>query len=57
MEQAVGILSTYVKFNADTETRHQELLELISTPSGSLDAMPSVGLLSVSISQVSFDFF
>ncbi|KAJ7850533.1 hypothetical protein B0H14DRAFT_2581968 [Mycena olivaceomarginata] len=53
-EQAVGILSTFVKLNADTETRHQELLELISTQSGSLDAMSSIGRSSLNVSSGSF---
>lgn len=55
MEQAIGEVSTFVKFNIDTETRHQELLELISNRSESLDTMSSVGHVHYFVSVVSFD--
>ncbi|KAJ7789839.1 hypothetical protein B0H14DRAFT_3161809 [Mycena olivaceomarginata] len=55
-EQMIGFTSTVIKFNMDTETRHHELLELISTQSGSFDTMSSVGILSAFVFQVSFDF-
>jgi hypothetical protein len=43
MEQGVEIAAAIVEFNTDTEKRHQELLELISSRSGSFDTLSSVG--------------
>jgi hypothetical protein len=43
MESGVAIASTLVKFSIDTESRHQELLDLISSQSGSIDNASSVG--------------
>ncbi|KAJ6480399.1 hypothetical protein C8R45DRAFT_933317 [Mycena sanguinolenta] len=41
IEQTAGIVSAFTKFNMDTETRHQELLELMSACSGSIETMSS----------------
>ncbi|KAF7350049.1 NB-ARC domain-containing protein [Mycena venus] len=38
----VGIASTLIEFNVDTEKRHQELLELISSRSDSFDNLSSI---------------
>jgi hypothetical protein len=45
MESGVGIATALVKFSIDTERRHQELLELISTQSGSIDNASLVGVI------------
>jgi hypothetical protein len=45
MEYNMAMASTLVKFSIDTERRHQELLELISSQSGSIDIASSVGTI------------
>ncbi|KAJ6533804.1 hypothetical protein DFH09DRAFT_1406410 [Mycena vulgaris] len=44
MQYGSGVASALVELNADTERRHQELLELISARSGSFDIASSVVL-------------
>jgi hypothetical protein len=45
MEYSMAMASTLVEFSIDTERRHQELLELISSQSGSSDNASSVGVI------------
>jgi hypothetical protein len=45
MESGVGMASALVEFSIDTERRHQELLELISSQNGSIDNASSVGII------------
>ncbi|KAJ7754714.1 P-loop containing nucleoside triphosphate hydrolase protein [Mycena olivaceomarginata] len=40
-----GIANALIEFNHDTEKRHQELLELISSQSDSFDNLSSVGII------------
>ncbi|KAJ7330418.1 hypothetical protein DFH08DRAFT_313640 [Mycena albidolilacea] len=47
MQQGVNIASGLAHLNSDTERRHQGLLELISTWSGSLDGVSSVIFFNV----------
>lgn len=46
MEQGVGLESALTEFNIDTERRHQELLELLSTQSSSYDNLSSVRMVT-----------
>jgi hypothetical protein len=46
MEQGVGLVSALAEFNIDTERRHQELLELLSTQSSSYDNLSSVRMVT-----------
>jgi hypothetical protein len=48
MESGLGIASSLADFTIDTERRHQELLELISSQSGSIDNTSSVGTIQKS---------
>ncbi|KAF7352079.1 NB-ARC domain-containing protein [Mycena venus] len=43
VNQGVEISTVLVEFNIDTERRHQELLELISSQSDSMDTVSSIG--------------
>ncbi|KAJ7794982.1 P-loop containing nucleoside triphosphate hydrolase protein [Mycena olivaceomarginata] len=54
IEQGVGISSAIVEFKIDTEGRHQQLLELISTQSDSIDTLSSIGRSSFNSSSGSF---
>jgi hypothetical protein len=45
MEYGFGITSVLVDFRIDSERRHQELLELISSQSGSMDNASSVWMI------------
>ena len=45
MEYSMAMASTLVEFSIDTERRHQELLELLSSESGSIDVASSVGII------------
>ncbi|KAF7342912.1 NB-ARC domain-containing protein [Mycena sanguinolenta] len=49
-----GVTSALVKMNLDTERRHQELLELISSESDSFDNASSMGRSSLNFSSDSF---
>ncbi|KAJ6565535.1 hypothetical protein DFH09DRAFT_984319 [Mycena vulgaris] len=53
-KQAVGLATAVVEFDIDTETRHQELLEIMSSQSGSLDTLSSIGRSSLNASSGSF---
>ncbi|KAJ7926037.1 hypothetical protein B0H13DRAFT_2565702 [Mycena leptocephala] len=53
-EQGVGLATALVELNIDTETRHQELLEMIASQSGSFDDLSSIGRSSSNVSSVSF---
>lgn len=53
MQQGVNIASGLAQLSSDTERRHQELLELISTRSGSLDGVSSVRILCMICSRTS----
>ncbi|KAJ7917612.1 hypothetical protein B0H13DRAFT_2441141 [Mycena leptocephala] len=50
MKSGVGITTTLVGLNMDTENRHQELLELISSLSGSINTASSIGRSSLDTS-------
>ncbi|KAJ7813633.1 hypothetical protein B0H13DRAFT_2368582 [Mycena leptocephala] len=50
MEYGFGITSVLVDFRIDSERRHQELLELISSQSGSMDNASSFGRSSLNTS-------
>ncbi|KAJ7741606.1 hypothetical protein B0H14DRAFT_473838 [Mycena olivaceomarginata] len=52
--QGLELASAIVEFHIDTERRHQELLELISTQRGSLDSHSSIGRSSFHASSGSF---
>ncbi|KAF8207366.1 hypothetical protein K438DRAFT_1962295 [Mycena galopus ATCC 62051] len=54
MKQGVNLASTLVEFSLEAETRHQELLELISSRSGSFDTLSSIGQKSLNNSSGSF---
>ncbi|KAJ7831312.1 hypothetical protein B0H14DRAFT_2804975 [Mycena olivaceomarginata] len=56
MTQGVGIASALVEFNIDTERRHQELLELISSQSGSFCSLSSVSTVYPNYSTHSSSF-
>ncbi|KAF8215040.1 hypothetical protein K438DRAFT_1749140 [Mycena galopus ATCC 62051] len=43
LQQGIGYASALAQFNVDTEIRHQELLELISTQSTASDSISSIG--------------
>ncbi|KAF7328211.1 CTLH domain-containing protein [Mycena venus] len=43
-KQGAGLAIAIVEFNIDTETRHQELLEMILSQSSSLDSISSVSI-------------
>jgi hypothetical protein len=45
MESGIGIASALTELTIDTEKRHQELLELIASQSGSIDNASSVGVI------------
>jgi hypothetical protein len=45
MESGAGIACALAEYTIDTERCHQELLELISSQSGSSDNAASVGLI------------
>ncbi|KAF8146820.1 hypothetical protein K438DRAFT_1944425 [Mycena galopus ATCC 62051] len=45
--QGVGIPSPITEFNSKTERRHQELLELIKSPTGSLDTVSMIARSSL----------
>ncbi|KAJ7808441.1 hypothetical protein B0H14DRAFT_1516155 [Mycena olivaceomarginata] len=53
-KQGAGLASALVEFNLDTETRHQELLEIISSKSSSFDAVSSIGRSVLNASSGSF---
>jgi hypothetical protein len=46
MNYRIGMASTLVELNIDTERAHQELLELLSSQTASSDSGSSVGALS-----------
>ncbi|KAJ7794975.1 P-loop containing nucleoside triphosphate hydrolase protein, partial [Mycena olivaceomarginata] len=54
IRQGVGHASALVEFKVDTEERHQQLLELISTQSDSVDTVSSIGRSSFNSSSGSF---
>ncbi|KAJ7831321.1 hypothetical protein B0H14DRAFT_2515376 [Mycena olivaceomarginata] len=54
VRQGVGLASALVEFNIDTESRHQQLLELISTQSDSVDTLSFIGRSSLNSSSGSF---
>jgi hypothetical protein len=47
MEQGIGLTSALAEFNIDTERRHQELLEILSTQSSSYDNISLVGMVTI----------
>ncbi|KAF7344728.1 NB-ARC domain-containing protein [Mycena venus] len=49
-EQAVRLATAVIELNLDTETRHQELLELISSQSSSFDTVSLIGRSSSNVS-------
>ncbi|KAJ7654373.1 hypothetical protein B0H14DRAFT_3706218 [Mycena olivaceomarginata] len=53
-KQGAGLTTALVELNIDTETRHQELLEMISSQSSSFDTISSIGRSSLSASSGSF---
>ncbi|KAF7356055.1 NB-ARC domain-containing protein [Mycena venus] len=53
-KQTVRLASTVVELNIDTETRHQELLELISSQSSSIETLSLLGRDSSNVSSGSF---
>jgi hypothetical protein len=44
MKQAAGLATTLIAFNIDVEKRHQELVELITSRSDSIDNLSSVSI-------------
>ncbi|KAJ7873790.1 hypothetical protein B0H14DRAFT_3131133, partial [Mycena olivaceomarginata] len=53
-KQGARLATALVEFNIDIETRHQKLLEMISSQSGSFDTLSSIGRSSLNTSSVSF---
>ncbi|KAF7344740.1 NB-ARC domain-containing protein [Mycena venus] len=54
VELGAGLATALVEFNIDTETRHQNLLEMISSQSTSIDTVSSIGRSSLNASSGSF---
>ncbi|KAJ7726590.1 P-loop containing nucleoside triphosphate hydrolase protein, partial [Mycena olivaceomarginata] len=54
MKHGITLALALVEFSSDTERRHQEFLELLSSQSGSFDSVSSIGRRSLNASSGSF---